>query len=192
MDQYHHGHLRSALIEAGMEMARHNGIKALGVRELTRAVGVSANAAYRHFPNHRALILAIASEAQNRLSQAIHSRIGVVPAGAARLRAFGQAYIDFAESEPGWFALTCESQDSPANALVPSPHEILLSILDSMVETGEMEAERRREAEWTCWSVINGFATLVTTGPVQGADRSTKRQAASHAIETLLRGLTTS
>ncbi|MGB7867270.1 MAG: TetR family transcriptional regulator, partial [Mycobacterium sp.] len=46
---YHHGDLRAALIDAGLQLTRAGGPDALTIREATRRVGVSPNAAYRHF-----------------------------------------------------------------------------------------------------------------------------------------------
>ena len=53
---YHHGHLREALVEEGLEMARSGGAEAVVLREATRRAGVSPNAAYRHFTNREALL----------------------------------------------------------------------------------------------------------------------------------------
>jgi AcrR family transcriptional regulator len=203
VDRYHHGDLRAALVEAGMEMARNKGASALGIRELARAVGVSPNAAYRHFANLRALVLTVAQEAQRRLSRAILDRMNTVPAGAdpaersvAQLRAFALGYIHFARAEPGWFALTCESQQAPPDAdgyppidPPPSPHELLLGALDAMVEARLMSPHRRVGAEWSCWSTTHGFALLATTGPLRHLAPDAIARLADQAVDTLIRGL---
>jgi AcrR family transcriptional regulator len=203
VDQYHHGRLRAALVDAGMEIARHRGVSALGMRELARAVGVSPNAAYRHFANLRSLVFTVAQEAQHRLSLTIMDRTNAVPGGVdpaeralARLRAFSLGYIHFALSEPGWFALTCESQEAPpeaepfsSSAAPPSPHELLVGALDAMVDTRVMSPERRVDAEWSCWSTTHGFAVMATSGPLQAMDPETIARLADQAIATLIRGL---
>ena len=48
---YHHGNLRQALVDAGVELARTGGPNAVLLRAAARQVGVSHNAAYRHFAN---------------------------------------------------------------------------------------------------------------------------------------------
>ena len=198
LDRYHHGDLRAALIEAGMEMARAEGARALGMRDLTRAVGVSPNAAYRHFANLRALVLTVALEAQHRLSQTILDRTAAATGATDKLRAFALGYIDFALAQPGWFSLTCESREapppgpSPVSPGPPSPHELLLAALDAMVDAGDLSAERRVDAEWTCWSTAHGFALLATGGPLVGGDRTTLTRLAERAVDTLIRGLSPS
>jgi AcrR family transcriptional regulator len=202
---YHHGDLRSALIETGMTMARTKGVSALGIRELARTVGVSPNAAYRHFASLRSLVLTVAQEAQHRLSRAILDRMDAVPGQAdpagratAHLRAFGLGYIHFAVTEPGWFALACESQEDPpdpgppaAASPPPSPHQLLLDALNAMVEARVMTPQGRRDAEWSCWSTVHGFAMLATAGPLQAMPPDATARLADRVIDTLLNGLQT-
>jgi AcrR family transcriptional regulator len=65
---YHHGDLRRALIDEGLTLARTGGPVAVTLREATRAVGVSPNAAYRHFADRDTLVHAVAREAQLALA----------------------------------------------------------------------------------------------------------------------------
>jgi AcrR family transcriptional regulator len=109
-DRYHHGNLREALIDAGMELAREGGPDAVIVREASRRVGVSHNAAYRHFPDREALLRAVGERCMRRLAQIMQELIaevdpsdGSIEAATARLRATGLAYVRFALDEPGLF-----------------------------------------------------------------------------------------
>ncbi|NVN11818.1 helix-turn-helix domain-containing protein, partial [Nguyenibacter vanlangensis] len=67
---YHHGDLRAALIEAGLRLLADRAVDALSLREIARAVGVSATAVYRHFPDKDALLRTLAGEGLNRLARA--------------------------------------------------------------------------------------------------------------------------
>ena len=57
---YHHGDLRSALIQAGLTVLAGSDAEHLSLRELARSVGVSPTAVYRHFPDKNALLAALA------------------------------------------------------------------------------------------------------------------------------------
>jgi AcrR family transcriptional regulator len=106
---YHHGNLREALVEAGVELARTGGPGAVQLRAASRQAGVSHNAAYRHFANQEDLLAAVAERCMTRLGLLMIERTNGVTArghirrARARLQAIGRAYIEFARTEPGWF-----------------------------------------------------------------------------------------
>src|SRR5215831_10858058 len=107
---YHHGNLRPALIEAGFELAREGGPGAVLVREASRRVGVSHNAAYRHFPGRDELLKAVGERSMSELAKLMEKLIAEVPdtgdsveVALRRLRATGMAYVQFALNEPGLF-----------------------------------------------------------------------------------------
>ncbi|MEV4625750.1 TetR/AcrR family transcriptional regulator [Micromonospora sp. NPDC049523] len=201
---YHHGDLRAALVEAGLRLAREGGAAALGLRELTRSVGVTPNAAYRHFADRRALVLAVAAAAQDRLAHAMLDRMNAVPDDAnpaeralQRLRGVGLGYIHFAISEPGWFELAILTQDEPGDGEPPPtvedrvapPYQLLLDALDGMVDAGILTPARRTDAEWACWSTVHGFADLATRGPLQGLEPAVMDRLAAHVVDTIISGL---
>jgi AcrR family transcriptional regulator len=201
---YHHGDLRSALVAAGLRLARHGGVSAVALREATRTVGVSPNAAYRHFADREALVLAVAVEAQHRLARSMLDRMNDIdpdaePARRAleRLRAVGLGYIEFARSEPGWFELAFLTHDEApdggalvsAGDSVPPPFQLLLDALDELVDAHVLTPERRVNAEWACWSTVHGFADLVTRGPLQTQSPAAVSQLAAHVVSTIIDGL---
>jgi AcrR family transcriptional regulator len=188
------------LIEAGLRVARSGGAAALSLRELTRAVGVTPNAAYRHFADRHALVLAIALRAQDLLADAMRERIAAVdpalppvPASIARLRAVGVGYIRFARAEPGWFELAFLTHDEgppvTTGAQVPPPYQLLLDALGALAATGGLPAQRRPHAEWVCWSAVHGFADLATRGPLRHQAPETVDALAAHVVDTVISGL---
>ncbi|WP_218824818.1 TetR/AcrR family transcriptional regulator [Asanoa hainanensis] len=190
---YHHGGLRAALIAEGLRVARTGGAAALGMRELTRAVGVSPNAAYRHFADRQALVLAVALEAQDLLADAMRARIAPSASPLDRLRAVGLGYIHFARTERGWFELAILTRDDGppgTNGPFPAPFQLLLDALDGLVASGGLPAARRAHAEWACWSTVHGFADLTTRGPLRRQDPATLDALASYVVDTVIEGLT--
>src|SRR5271170_4325616 len=75
------GAVRSALIEAGLELARSGGPDAVVLREVTRMVGVVPNAAYRHFADRDALLAAVRDAALGQLAQRMADGMSQVRAG---------------------------------------------------------------------------------------------------------------
>ena len=107
---YRHGDTRRALIDAGVELARAGGPDAVVLREATRQVGVVPNAAYRHFADRQALLMAVSDASQALLALAMEAEIAALPhrrdpvrRARDRLRAVGTGYLRFAQAEPGLF-----------------------------------------------------------------------------------------
>ena len=124
---YHHGNLRAALVETGFAMARESGPDGVALREVARRVGVSHNAAYRHFADREALLSEVATRGMELLTAAMQERLATVrkrdPVARAqqRLRECGRAYVEFALAEPGLFRTAFTSQSAAAESEPAGP-----------------------------------------------------------------------
>ena len=58
--KFHHGDLRNALIQSGLQILAQESIQALSLRKVAKSAGVSEAAPYRHFKDKEALLAAIA------------------------------------------------------------------------------------------------------------------------------------
>ncbi len=179
------GTVRAALVEAGVELARAGGPDAVVLREVTRRVGVVPNAAYRHFADRDALLAAVRGAAIGRLAQRMAEGMSRVrarprtPTGARRrLRAVGQAYLEFARTEPGLFdtAFTATAHQAPGAASDgPGPFDHLRAALDDLVEAGILEPARRPYVDYPTWAAVHGLAVLFR-GPLRSlSDRDKAR-----------------
>lgn len=192
MTGYHHGDLRAALIDAGLELTRAGGPDALTIREATRRAGVSPNAAYRHFADRQALLAAVATAVQDRVAARMLSpgRRRSSPQAQARdrLRAVGLGYIKFALDEPGWFTVAFFGSPPGAPAVAP-PYRALVEALDAMVDAGVLPPARRDGAEWPCWSAVHGFAELVLHGSLRNASRREVETLAQRTVDDVIAGV---
>ena len=197
---YHHGDLRAALINAGLELTRAGGPDALSIRAATRRVGVSPNAAYRHFADRETLLKAVATAIQDRMAARMRSqtRGHGSPAVQARdrLRAVGMGYIEFALDEPGWFTVAFFGANLTAvadntGARLAPPYRALVEALDAMVDAGVLAPQRRDGAEWSCWSAVHGFAELVLHGPLREASRRDLESLAQRTVDDIIAGVST-
>ncbi|WP_166979833.1 TetR-like C-terminal domain-containing protein [Paramicrobacterium fandaimingii] len=201
-DSYHHGNLRAELIEAALAAARTDGAQAIGLRSITKQIGVSPNAAYRHFADRQALIVAVAEEIQARMAETMRSRVlasdddSAATRARSRLRAVGLGYIAFARAEPGWFSLAFfgarEAPEPPLSVpgdRTPPPFALLIEALDALVDAGELAAERRDGAEWACWSAVHGFAELVIYGPLSTHDDELVSALAERVVDDIIVGI---
>jgi AcrR family transcriptional regulator len=102
---YHHGHLREAVLEAGLAHLEKSGDEALSLRELARQTGVAANAVYRHFASKERLLVALAAEGLRRLGAAQHGAMRDARDPIQAMKLSGLAYIRFARANPALFRL---------------------------------------------------------------------------------------
>jgi AcrR family transcriptional regulator len=200
---YHHGNLRSALVETGLAMAREHGPDGVALREVARRVGVSHNAAYRHFADREALLGAVGEVGMELLTKAMHRRLADVPDGLEpvaraqqRLRAVGRAYFEFALAEPGLFrtafsalahAAPVEPEGTPEEDA--GPYALLNTVLDELVDAGYLAPERRPQADVVCWSGVHGVAVLHLDGPLQGALPEEREASMLRFFDIVERGL---
>ncbi len=201
---YHHGDLHRALLEAGLELAREGGPDAVVLREATRRVGVSANAAYRHFADRDALLAEVVDQAQSRGADVIAAAIAAVPeaetpaaTARARFRAVGTGYLRFAMDEPGLFRtafgvptdLSRTGSAASAGTCGRTPFQLLSDTLDAMLETGALPSEQRPGAELLAWSAVHGLAMLALDGPLRSLPLSMVDELAPRLVRMVDLGL---
>jgi AcrR family transcriptional regulator len=207
MSSYHHGHLRSTLLEQGVELARAQGPEGVVLREVARRSGVSHNAAYRHFADRNALLAEIAEVGMQRLGLAMLAEMDQVALepgpdrARARLRATGRAYVNFALAEPGLFAVAFASVDVQPDSsdlsvatqvdeqVSPHPYGLLGQALDELDAVGGMAPDRREGAEVLCWSAVHGYAVLHLDGPLHAVPEVERSAGLESLLDQIQRGL---
>jgi AcrR family transcriptional regulator len=172
---YHHGNLRSALLEQAERTVRERGVQALSLRELAREIGVSHAAPRRHFPDRRALLDALAEAGFDRLGAAL--RAAVAGAGdefADRLQASAAAYIAFAIEDAELLELMFAGKHGRAaealNAAGERAFAVLLELIVQGQQEGVLEAGDPERVGLVLFASVQGVAALVTGGMVEPAD----------------------
>ncbi len=204
---YHHGDLRTALIDAGLALAREGGPQAVGLREATRRVGVVPNAAYRHFENRQALFESVRAVALSRLAHAIETEMAAASGlrdtrqrARAAFRGVGLGYLRFAHEEPGLFRTAFAarpfdvheggtSEPAARGRSGMGPYELLCHAVDGLVDAGLLAAAQRPGAEFLAWSAVHGLAMLALEGPLRGLPEPNWRTLAERVVEMAAQGL---
>ena len=201
-EAYHHGDLRNALVASAVRLIEQGGEAAFSLREAARDVGVSANAAYRHFDDKSALLTAaaaggleqLASRMLKAMDRAAESGGNERPA-IARFKAVGRAYVEFALAHPELFRLMFSGSGvaclatSAAGLTTPKPWDLLGRALDALVADGLLPAGRREGAELKAWSVVHGFAALALAGHAAVPTGQQRHAALESALEFAVQGL---
>ena len=165
---YHHGNLRETLLLKGLELLESSENADISLRELAREVGVSANAAYRHFANKDALLLAMSSEGFTRFTQGQDAalRNGETPMEQYRLA--GRAYIDFACQNPALYRLmfgrfSASHHSDDANSAGNIAFQGLIHMIAAVLQADPKSAQVNGAAIHA-WSLVHGLCTLILDG----------------------------
>ncbi len=111
---YHHGNLSEALVQAALDLIAKFGPAGFSFAEVTRAVGVSPAAPYRHFRDRDALMADIAERGFERFAAELAAAWDQGrPDPRAAFKAVGQAYLAFARAEPAYYAAMFEARLPP-------------------------------------------------------------------------------
>lgn len=168
---YHHGALEQALTDAALDVVRSAGVEAITLRDLAKTVGVSASAAYRHFPSRDHLVCRVSQRAREALAEELLAADAEAAgtrrsarASVRRFEAIGRAYVLFATHNPRLFeAAFVRCGVSPAEADDPDAWGVLIGSIDEMIAAGAIPASRRADGPIIAWAGVHGLAYILTT-----------------------------
>jgi AcrR family transcriptional regulator len=194
---YHHGDLRNALIQAGLELLAKGGAQELDLRKVARRAGVSHAAPYRHFADKQALIAAINEEGFRWLAERIQATLHEVPDEPfEQLLGVALAYVHFAQEHP-WLmremfsGLTIEREAfASLHAASKTVYRLYIEVVRHGQERGKIVDGDPAAVAGVLWSVLHGLAMLIieqqmrpyADGP-EGTERVTR-----YTIEVLYEG----
>lgn len=172
-NSYHHGDLKPALIQAGLDILEEDGLDGLSMRAIASRVGVSHTAPKNHFDGLHGLLAAIAAEGFKRHAAAMKSGVEGAPRGRERLEAASRGYVRFARENPALFSLMFSPRfDEKAGDELMAAGQESYSVLEEIAEGLEWQKrgpERSADIEelrtqLMLWIFVHGYASLVNEG----------------------------
>ena len=163
-NRYHHGALREALIDAGEQLARAEGLDGVTVRRIAAACGVSAAAVYRHFPSGDHLIAAVAQRAREIMARDMFARLNAADGRAPidRLREVGESYIAFALAEPRLFSLVSMPMTTPPDRPDdPNAADLVRDIVLELEPAGSVDEGRVASRMMLAQASAHGLAVIL-------------------------------
>lgn len=166
---YHHGNLKEALIEAARRFIAERGVGGFTLVDAARLVGVTPAALYRHFRGREALLEEVAGRGFADLAERLARALSARGTPLERFTRMGEAYLAFAEEEPGYYAAIFETRGLAPNipdteiAERPSPFDLLVDALQSTFPEG-FGGVAPRFIALEVWALSHGLATLSASG----------------------------
>ncbi len=169
---YHHGDLRSALLEHAVRILRTDGLEALTLRAVARAAGVSQTAPYRHFADRRALMGAIAADGFRELDRAMGEAMSQ-GGGREGFKGIAVAYVRFAQTNPALYHVmfgpeVANTADLPElRGAARSALGFVQSGLEQLQQVGLVKPGDAAIMGVACWAALHGLVSLILDGQAE-------------------------
>jgi AcrR family transcriptional regulator len=187
---YHHGNLRTALLEQAARTVRERGVAELSLRELSREVGVSHGAPRRHFPDRQALLDALAQAGFLRLGDELRAAVeGAGEDFEARLRATAGAYVRFATQDAALLELMFAGKHRQPSGTLSQAADHAFSAMFALIHQGQADGALQsgdpERVGRVLFATIQGIAALIAGGMIAAEELD---ELVADAIANFLRG----
>lgn len=195
---YHHGDLKNALIEEALKMVEEEGLERISLRDITKRVGTSRSAIYRHFDSKEALMREVVMAGFARLAKHLEPALTLENLGTVeRFRMMAERYMEFARSYPALYRMIFGERAMQARESVHDINDPMqetgFHALKSLVERAQNEGLIRKEEPMliatVIWAMMHGQASLLIDGHLHVREHFDALFEMS--FNTLLEGLST-
>lgn len=166
--------IREKATEIAERIVLEQGRDALSARGLAAEIGVSVGSLYNAVGDLEALLRTVISKSAGILSRVLETAVATAaPYKRARLVALGEAYFDFALTEPQrwWLLFEYRAHAVPDQKM----QDFQARLLEMLIRAGEgdVTSDRHRQVFLQLWASVHGLVTLacrptiVTVDPVE-------------------------
>jgi AcrR family transcriptional regulator len=170
---YHHGNLKPTLVEAAVALLDETQDWTFSLREVARRAGVSHNAPYKHFPEKRDLLAAVAAHGFEALVERMLLSLQGLTDPRAGLLACGRAFVAHGVSNPALYRLMFSAALTSPETGRPLAEKVAAAKAQSIFDATLADAVRAglfppsmtnpREsaaASLAAWSLLHGLTML--------------------------------
>ena len=175
-DNYHHGNLRQALIDAGIRIINEKGEDNLSLRKAAAACDVSHAAPYAHFKNKDELLEAMKKNVTDRITDELKAAVSGGRNTEESIILMGKAYISFFSQNPDYYTFLFGKLNICAHLQMDKEYEddyppfLLLKdlFLKYLKEAGIRQTDEEQEIGLIkTWALVHGMASIACMSGVQ-------------------------
>lgn len=167
-DDYRHGDLVNACIEVGLKIIKNKGVEKLSLRGISREIGVSIGAPYKHFATKEALLAAIAQRGFELFESYMRLPVsdGIHLITRESFVAMAYQYLRFANENPEYYRLMFTNvilNHRQYPDLWKASRRTFYMLIEGIEVLQRMEIIRPGRAldfATHTWAVLHGFASL--------------------------------
>jgi AcrR family transcriptional regulator len=190
---YHHGDLKTALVDASIDVIAERGVRGFSLAEASRRLGVTTAAPYRHFADRDQLLVAVAARGLDVFAAMLTGAVDDVDgadAPARRLAAMAGAYVRFAARQrPLFETLFNSGLDKSRHPELQRAWEVVDTLLAVVLEICDGDEDAAYALAEAVEASAHGYAMLLVDGEYGAGDEAVdataaKAVAAARAIIT--------
>lgn len=194
-NNYHHGDLQNALLEETIKIIAEEGVASVTLRVLSKRLGVSRTAPYRHFSDKTQLLTHVAIIGFERFRK--HLQVSKEQRNNTILKQFqlmGAAYIQFALRHPSYYKLMfsepllTENRSIALEVASNASFNQLLDILKQCQQAGVLKNDDIERQAIFIWSNLHGFCSLILEGHLP-LKKQQQEDAIVYIQNTILQGI---
>jgi AcrR family transcriptional regulator len=192
---YHHGDLRTALLDGVAQIIRETGVVNVSLREVARRIGVSHGAPAHHFSSKQILLTAFATEGFAKLAADTERSVQAekLTDSRERLRAIGRGYVRFAVAHPEYFEVMFRSdlvdhKDRAFVAASDAAFNILKQCVDAIDKEGRLGKRDSETVAVAAWALVHGLAALWLSRRLHGRLQTHDADVLAEQLTTLFVG----
>jgi AcrR family transcriptional regulator len=191
--RYHHGDLKAALVDGAVELIVERGVRRFSLAELSRRLGVTVAAPYRHFTSRDELLAAVAVRALHAFEEAVSAQSSETDPPEQRLASMSGGYVRFAAEQPALFGvvfgvgLDKKERHEQLREAYEDLEGMLAACVTDLCPDDPDGAEQLADA---IEATAHGYAALLTdqSGELGPADVDRAVERAASATRALIRG----
>ncbi|MEM8857974.1 MAG: TetR/AcrR family transcriptional regulator [Chloroflexota bacterium] len=196
--KYHHGNLREALLTAAIDQIKQEGADSLNLSKLSRTIGVSQPAAYRHFANKQDLTINVGIYGYQLMQAKIETALSQFDERTPIIQimeAHAQAYVAFILENPELSRLMFSLEERVSNPDLYAASKSIATVLYGIVEAAQKEGALQNgdidDTVRVIWSAIHGNAILLIDEqlPRVTADEQNIPRLVQEVVRVLVAGL---
>lgn len=168
-DNYHHGNLRQALIDAGIKIINESGEESLSLRKVAAKCNVSHAAPYAHFKDKDELIEAMKASVTQQFTETLTKAVEDAPDAESAILEMGKNYVLFFINKPDYFKFLFAGQNIIAHISTDKqytedyPPFVLLkdAYKKWLKETKVKKSKKEQERDLlNIWATAHGLASI--------------------------------
>ena len=169
---YHHGNLRNALIEAGIELINDKGIHQFSLRRVAVICEVSHTAPYAHFKDIDSLLHAMSEHVAVQFTETLNAVIEGREIEESVITELGKAYIAFFIKHPNYFqflfyqsGLKIDLDDEKSSDY--PPFVLFRNKAYQVFQKLNLPPESQKQLLIIMWAQVHGITAMATNSNIR-------------------------